>query len=908
MRRWQKKYFVLDSFLLRYYHDAKDIKAGAAPKGIITLSNCSVHKSGMSETFGSMKINLSDGAAGRMYCFSGPDAEDVMAWYEEIKSLIESRSHPGGNGTNPPSNGAEGLRRRHQGSGGGGNGGGGGGGNSGNMNKDVLKDDGGFVSGGEGDDEIYDDLDDDGHDHPSTRSLSIDGGGGGHHHHHGRNSSSMEGGSGGGDQVMNLLRSRGLSHGFYGRKRNKRLRSLLRAPLAESVKSLVSLYRESDAWQLLGVEDGVRVSLVKPEVASRMGLAYPTPIDMNYKGGKRSGGRAAAGKNGSSSSSSDVASGEKNGMLPIVSGVCIIKAPPSAVSRLLMDPRERGHWDPHFSSAEEVDSCFPRTQIVRLKGRLAWRRDVGSPFDEVCKRVAKRGIEYDSGGKSGGCCGGGAGERLLSVVANATVAASISGAAAYVATITGSDTTVAAVAGAAVAGAACWQSDGGSEGVGGGGGGGLGGGGRSSSGSGGLSGGGRWSVGPLSMDVESRARDRTVLAVQHLCTMGRDSDVILERSVVSNNTDYHRDEGKRGGAGGAGGAGSGRGGGAKGRSKRGEQSQRGTKIKDCVVGTVGVSGWIIEPLVVRERVVSQVTYISSLDGGGWLPKDLNASLVMERLSCLTCLRALAAQTLDTDSWGAEMDLARRPGDLWEPGAEAYWTNEETKEGTGVGIHDDSSGGSGGEESSGGGDGGGSEKKITPGVTMKQGAFDSLEPNTWARYRDPSMVVRASGYVDSSSDGYKKKVESGEPMYECVCCDIFPTEEKVSNLSDYMKSPPEIKEKEGETDGVPHTFIYNAMMPNYQAAMWGKEDGKSHNVVAWCVVLIFFYFFLFFTYTDVDFSFFSLFSLFSLFSFLSLSSLFSLSLSLSLSLSPFPLPSVQVHAVRVGKEAATWRRA
>lgn len=60
--------------------------------------------------------------------------------------------------------------------------------------------------------------------------------------------------------------------------------------------------------------------------------------------------------------------------------VCIIKAPPSAVSRLIMDPRERGNWDPHFSNAEEVDSCFPRTQIVRLKGRLAWRRSSGSPL------------------------------------------------------------------------------------------------------------------------------------------------------------------------------------------------------------------------------------------------------------------------------------------------------------------------------------------------------------------------------------------------------------------------------------------------------------------------------------------------------------------------------------------------
>ena len=80
------------------------------------------------------------------------------------------------------------------------------------------------------------------------------------------------------DQVMNLLRSRGLSHGYGGRKRNKRLQATLKVPLAESVKQLVSLYREADAWQLLGVEDDVRISLLKPDIAQERGLAYPTPI------------------------------------------------------------------------------------------------------------------------------------------------------------------------------------------------------------------------------------------------------------------------------------------------------------------------------------------------------------------------------------------------------------------------------------------------------------------------------------------------------------------------------------------------------------------------------------------------------------------------------------------------------
>ena len=193
----------------------------------------------------------------------------------------------------------------------------------------------------------------------------------------------------------------------------------------------------------------------------------------------------------------------------------------------------------------------------------------------------------------------------------------------------------------------------------------------------------------------------------------------------------------------------------------GNNGDNGTKLEDCVVGTFGVSGWIIEPLVVRERVVSQVTYVASLDGGGWLPTPLNASLVMERLSCLTCLKALAAQTLDTDSWGAEMDLARRPGDLWEPGAEAFWTNENVINASGT--NDESS--DGGDVSDGGG-GGGEEKKVLTGTTMKQMPFDSKESNGWANHQVDEMIVRGVGYLDSSHPGYKSKVQSTPAMYEC----------------------------------------------------------------------------------------------------------------------------------------------
>ena len=270
MKRWKKKYFVLDSFLLRYYHDAKDIKAGAAPNGIITLSNCSIAKGGMSETFGAMRINLMDGAAGRLYCFSAPKSEEVIAWFEEIKAVIELRNTTASSTLDPALNMADGLRRRFNAS------------NKEPINNTSNDSSSSAVrgrSGSEGDDDADDEDGMSGHNRATSNSLGSNG-------LHGRvKSISNINVNGNGsyvdqrnDQVMNLLRSRGLSHGYGGRKRNKRLQATLKVPLAESVKQLVSLYREADAWQLLGVEDDVRISLLKPDIAQERGLAYPTPI------------------------------------------------------------------------------------------------------------------------------------------------------------------------------------------------------------------------------------------------------------------------------------------------------------------------------------------------------------------------------------------------------------------------------------------------------------------------------------------------------------------------------------------------------------------------------------------------------------------------------------------------------
>ena len=103
---------------------------------------------------------------------------------------------------------------------------------------------------------------------------------------------------------------------------------------------------------------------------------------------------------------------------------------------------------------------------------------------------------------------------------------------------------------------------------------------------------GTYGIGPVSVNVEQSASNRTVFCVQHLCTMGRDSDVIVERSVVSNNPKYKQENVNAGGT-----------------NRRARKSQIEAALyplKGCVEATAGVSGWIVEPLVVRERVVSQV--------------------------------------------------------------------------------------------------------------------------------------------------------------------------------------------------------------------------------------------------------------------------------------------------------------
>lgn len=243
---------------------------------------------------------------------------------------------------------------------------------------------------------------------------------------------------------------------------------------------------------------------------------------------------------------------------------------------------------------------------------------------------------------------------------------------------------------------------------------------------------------------------------------------------------------------------------------------------------------------------------------------MNASLPLERLSCLMNLRELAAQTLDTDSWGAEMDSMRGPGDLWEPEVESYWTVNADYPGNASDSSDDDSSrkrsraprdqadkgksseskgtsnhGAVNEEArpAAGNLAGWSAGTVAPGSTIRKGTIEEMKeddarnlwcdlPQTDEDFRD-KLMVRGPDYLTD-----KVKIPSSRPLFRCVTMDIFPTKVNVPNLHEQFAVPQGVFVNDGETEGVCHTFIYNAMMPAYEASMWGAKKGKSHNVVAW----------------------------------------------------------------------------
>ena len=223
LRRWRQRYFVLDDFHLRYYNEIREMQDGAAPNGIISLSNCTVHDGGVSETFGSRRIHLSDGQAGKIHIISGESASDVDDWLALLTETIQKRSHT------PTMN-----------------------------------------------------------DGPATPAAP---------------------------QPHGPLPPSHLKSKFP---------PALRKAVAVKIDEFRGLVRRRDAWRLLFVENGTRVSLLRGST--------------------------------------------------IVKGTCVVSAAAGDVCRLLLDSASRVEWDPHFSDGRTLQSFGPRSRIVKLTGRVTWRR------------------------------------------------------------------------------------------------------------------------------------------------------------------------------------------------------------------------------------------------------------------------------------------------------------------------------------------------------------------------------------------------------------------------------------------------------------------------------------------------------------------------------------------------------
>ncbi|KAF1321228.1 Oxysterol binding family protein, partial [Globisporangium splendens] len=84
LKGWKRRWFVCDARTLSYYIGRKDRK----PNAVIPLEGCSVQDGGLSETWNSPRIYLTDGTSGVMYCLSSEDGEAVTQWLAVLRHAV----------------------------------------------------------------------------------------------------------------------------------------------------------------------------------------------------------------------------------------------------------------------------------------------------------------------------------------------------------------------------------------------------------------------------------------------------------------------------------------------------------------------------------------------------------------------------------------------------------------------------------------------------------------------------------------------------------------------------------------------------------------------------------------------------------------------------------------------------
>ncbi|KAL3665448.1 hypothetical protein V7S43_009483 [Phytophthora oleae] len=84
LKGWKRRWFVCDGRTLSYYISRKDRK----PNAVIPLEGCTVQDGGLSETWNSPRIYLTDPATGVMYCLSAEEGIVVTQWLDVLRVAV----------------------------------------------------------------------------------------------------------------------------------------------------------------------------------------------------------------------------------------------------------------------------------------------------------------------------------------------------------------------------------------------------------------------------------------------------------------------------------------------------------------------------------------------------------------------------------------------------------------------------------------------------------------------------------------------------------------------------------------------------------------------------------------------------------------------------------------------------